>query len=213
MASANHRVRWLHKSRPEAEIPAPRPFVPDVETFLTLIGRDLKKHASKFPSWQTLFSATSLGLKEVGVEPPRNRRYLLQWIKKYREGSMGPGGDFAFVKDGEAILKVATPPASVVSDSKWVVNVPHPEAVPSEAATNLPRPKGYTVRGLKSVVGPYAVPLPGQAGSVVKATEGMWEHRRGRKVDGGERRKAEVRFKRRSAERRAEREAELASNK
>jgi hypothetical protein len=182
--------------------------VPDVPTFLTLIGRGLNKHASKFPSWESLFSLTSPELKEIGIEPPRNRRYLLQWMQRYRKGALGPGGDFQFVKDGEAILKVATPPASVVSDAKWVVNIPHGEAVEAESST-LPRPKGYIVHGLKSIAGPYATPLPGEIGAVVKVTEGMWEQRRGRKLDGGERRRAEVRFKKRSAERRAEREAEM----
>lgn len=184
--------------------------MPDVETFLTLIGRGLSKHASKFPSWQSLFSLTSLELKELGIEPPRTRRYLLQWMQRYRKGAVGPGGDFQYVKDGEAMLKVATPPAGVVSDAKWVVNVPATGETGSEAAPeSFPRPQGYVVRGLKSIAGPYARVLPGQDGAVVKVTEGMWEQRRGRKIDGGERRQAEVRFKRRSAERRAEREAEL----
>lgn len=133
-------------------------------------------------------------------------------MQRYRKGALGPGGDFEFVKDGEAILKVATPPASVVTDTKWVVNVPHgaeAEAEASSEPSTLPRPKGYTVRGSRSITGPYAQPLPEEAGAVVKVTEGMWEQRRGRKIDGGERRRAEVRFKRRSAERRAERESEM----
>ncbi|KAG5977514.1 hypothetical protein E4U55_006733 [Claviceps digitariae] len=206
--------RFLHKTRPPHAIPQPRPFVPDVSTFLTLIGRGLNRHASKFPSWESLFSLTSPGLKELGIEPPRTRRYLLQWMDRYRKGALGPGGDFEFVKDGQAILKVATPPASVVSDAKWVVNVPSgDEWLAGNATTvkSLPRPKGYVVRGLKSIAGPYATPLPAQAGAIVKITEGMWEDRLGRKLDGGERRQAEVRFKRRSMERRAEREAELAA--
>lgn len=133
-------------------------------------------------------------------------------MQRYREGAVGPGGDFQFVKDGEAILKVATPPASAISDAKWVVNLPKDEegaSTSSAMPSTLPRPKGYTVRGLKSIAGPYATPLPGEAGAVVKVTEGMWEQRQGRKIDGGERRRAEVRFKRRSQERRAEREAEV----
>ncbi|KAK2590921.1 telomere length regulation protein [Conoideocrella luteorostrata] len=203
------QTRLLHKTRPPHQIPQPRPFVPDVPTFLTLIGRGLHKHASKFPSWESLFSLTTPELKELGIEPPRNRRYLLQWMQRYRKGALGPGGDFEFVRDGKAILKVATPPASVVSDAKWVVNVPNGEEGGDAAASeSLPRPKGYIVRGLKSIAGPYATPLPEEAGAVVKVTEGMWEQRQGRKIDGGERRRAEVRFKRRSAERREEREAE-----
>lgn len=129
-------------------------------------------------------------------------------MQRYRKGALGPGGDFEFVRDGEALLKVATPPASVISDAKWVVNVPKDDGdAPNLEA--LPRPKGYTVRGLKSIAGPHATPLPQDAGAVVKVTEGLWEQRRGRKIDGGERRRSEIRFKRRSAERRAEREAAL----
>jgi hypothetical protein len=41
----------------------------------------------------------------------------------------------------------------------------------------------------------------------IKVKEGLWEERRGHKVDGGERRKAEVRFKRRSEERKKARAA------
>ncbi|GAO17025.1 uncharacterized protein UV8b_03162 [Ustilaginoidea virens] len=209
------QTRFLHRTRPPHEIPQPRPFVPDVPTFLTLIGRGLSKHASKFPSWEALFSLTSPELRELGIEPPRNRRYLLQWMQRYRKGALGPGGDFEHVRDGKAILKVATPPASAVSDAKWVVNVPEASeeggdgAAPAPASQSLVRPRGYAVRGLRSIAGPYATPLPGEAGAIVQVTEGMWEQRRGRKVDGGERRRAEIRFKRRSAERRAEREAEM----
>ncbi|CAM1508476.1 Fc.00g053240.m01.CDS01 [Cosmosporella sp. VM-42] len=203
------QIRQLHKTRPAPPIPQPRPFVPDVPTFLTLIGRGLNKYANKFPSWEALFSLTSPQLKELGIEPPRNRRYLLHWMQRYRKGALGPGGDFKYVKDGEAILKVATPPPSTISDAKWVVNVPNGEVAAEVGAKLLQRPRGYKVEGLKTISGPYATPLPGLTGAVVKVTEGMWEHKQGRKIDGGERRRAEVRFKKRSAERRAEREAEL----
>ena len=207
-------VRWLHKTRPAPTIPEPRPFVPDVQTFLTLIGRGLNKHASKFPSWESLFSLTSPQLKELGIEPPRTRRYLVQWLQRYRNGALGPGGDFRFVKDGEALLKVAKPPASVISDAKWVVNVPHDEegAPSEEAPDSLIRPNGYSVHGLRSIHGPHVRSLPGWSGVAVKVTEGMWEDKRGRKIDGGERRRAEIRFKRRSAELRAEREADILAN-
>ncbi|KAG6289024.1 hypothetical protein E4U09_005230 [Claviceps aff. purpurea] len=209
-AAQRLQIRFLHKSRPLHPIPKPCPFVPDVPTFLTLIGRGLSKHASKFSSWENLFSATSSELKEMGIEPPRARRYLLQWMNKYRIGALGPGGDFEHVEDGQALLKVATPPASVISDAKWVVNVPSdPDKV--AALKTLPRPLGYKVVGLKSIRGPYALPLPGTAGSTVKVTEGMWEDRQSEKVDGGERRRAEVRFKRRVASRKENREKALSS--
>ena len=206
------QIRQLHKTRPAPPIPKPIPFVPDVPTFLTLIGRGLNKYASKFPSWDAMFSLTSPQLKELGIEPPRNRRYLLHWMQRYRKGAFGPGGDFKYVKDGEAVLKVATPPPSVLTHTKFVVNVPHGEDAAGKPPAEMIRPNGYTVNGLKSISGPYAAPLPQLAGAVVKVTEGMWEHRQGRKIDGGERRRAEVRFKKRSAERRAEREAEIMAN-
>ncbi|EGX92514.1 IGR protein [Cordyceps militaris CM01] len=200
------QIRCLHKTRPPPTIPRPRPFVPDAETFLKLIGRGLSRHASKFPSWEALFTMTSPQLKELGVEPPRARRYLLQWMQRYRKGVVGPGGDFQFVHDGEAHLRIATPPSGAATDARWVVNVPHGE---DSAPETYPRPKGYSVRGLKTIAGSYATELPGKGGAVVKITEGMWEKKQGRKIDGGERRRAETRFKRRKLERRAEREADL----
>lgn len=129
------------------------------------------------------------------------------------------------MKNGEAVLRIATPPANTLKNTKWVVNVPHDIAPAEESATEtsskkskkpaaqneseLVRPNGYTIVGAQTIAGPYAQTLPGGSGVVVKVTEGMWEDRQGRKIDGGERRRAETRFKKRSAERRAEREAEM----
>ncbi|KFH46232.1 hypothetical protein ACRE_029320 [Hapsidospora chrysogenum ATCC 11550] len=208
LKSAVSQTRWLHRTRQQPPIPEPRPFVPDVQTFLTLIGRGLSKHASKFPTWESLFAMGGQELKQLGIEPVRQRRYLLRWMQKYRNGNLGPGGDFEFVKDGEAILRVALPPANEVRPTKWAVNVPHPDEPPAEPPKTLVRPLGYKVIGASQIAGPYARMLKGQ-GVSVKVTEGMWEDKRGRKIDGGERRRAEVRFKKRSAERRAEREAEF----
>jgi len=55
------------------------------------------------------------------------------------------------------------------------------------------------------VKGPFIQALKGTNGAaaIVRVTEGMWEDKRGHKVDGGERRRAEVRAKKRSAERKA----------
>jgi hypothetical protein len=150
-------------------------------------------------------------MKELGIEPPRRRRYLLNWLDRYRRNDLGPGGDFEFVKDGKALLKVATPPAGSTSDSKWVVNVPFEDADVAEPPTKLTRPVGYKVLGMNIISGPYVQALPNEGGSIVSAVEGMWTMQRGRKIDGGERRRAEVQFKKRSAERRAEREAEIMS--
>src|ERR1700749_4146371 len=87
--------RHLHRVLPmEGYIPSPTPFVPDVPTFLKLIGRELSKHASKIESWEELFTLNSSQLKERGIDPPRLRRYLLRWREKFRHGEYGIGGDF-----------------------------------------------------------------------------------------------------------------------
>lgn len=59
--------------------------------------------------------------------------------------------------------------------------------------------EGVRVKGAQRVVGSHVLPVKG--GAQIKAAEGLWEVRRGRKIDGGERRRAEVRSKRRAAER------------
>lgn len=181
--------------------------VPDVATFLKVIGRDMKQHVEKFPSWESLFTLTSPQLKELGIEPARARRYLIQWLHRYRNGQFGPGGDFRHVKDGQAFLKVATIPRGQKYDLKWVINVPPDTSVEELPEEERIKANGYKIRGARSISGPFAIPLKHDEGSVVTVTEGMWEHKRGRKIDGGERRRAEVRFKRRIAERKAEREA------
>lgn len=199
------QTRWTSNTTKPSPVPAPIPFVPDVETFLTLVGRGLKQHAPKFPTWEALFSLTSEQLRELGIEPPRTRRYLLRWRERFREGKFGPGGDFKYVENGVAELKILKPPADVFDRRKQVVNLPmgkKVDEVPPEEL--LVMPAGYKVKRAKSVTGPYAHPV--RDGAQVTVTEGMWEDKRGHKVDGGERRQAEVRFKRRVAERKALRE-------
>jgi hypothetical protein len=196
------QARWAHKDS-EPVIPPTLPFVPDVETFLTLIGRGLKQHAPKFPSWESLFTLSSDQLRELQIEPPRTRRYLLRWRKRYIEGKYGPGGDFKHVENGRAELKVLE--QGIFVPVRKVINVP-----PGKIATEIPekqrvRPKGYKVQGFKTIVGSYALPMK-DGGAQVTVTEGMWEDRRGHKVDGGERRRAEVRFKRGVAQRKEARE-------
>ncbi len=233
VAPRSFQSRWFHGSRPEAPVPEPIPLVPDVKTFLTVIGRDMKRFADKFPSWESLFSLTSPQLKELGFERTRDRRYLQRWLHNFRQGRFGPGGDFKYVRDGQAVLKVATAPKNQMTDWKWVVNVPAPPpAAPAstddasasatdataaaevEAGTEVDsdavatgRVQGYSVRGARAISGPYVVPAAGGNFATVKVTEGMWEHKRGRKIDGGERRQAETRFKLRVAARKAAREA------
>jgi len=198
--------RGMHKESRPPQVPAPIPLVPDVQTLLKIIGRGLSQHVTKFPTWEALFSLNSSQLKELGVEPPRTRRYLLRWLQKFRLGQFGIGGDFKHVEKGVASLRVLEVQKTPLSRRKYVVNIPlekSPDEVPEE---DLPRPAGYRVTGARTISGPFALPLKKRAGAQVTVTEGMWEDKRGRKIDGGERRQAEVRFKRRAAERRAARE-------
>ncbi|KAI1115829.1 IGR protein motif-domain-containing protein [Nemania sp. NC0429] len=195
------------------QVPSPIPLVPDVPTFLSVIGRGLKQHAPKIPDWEALFTLTSEQLRELGVEPPRARKYLLRWRQRFREGQYGVGGDLRHVEDGVAHLRILeAEPGAAGGDPtqvprKFVVNVPSADRPAEECApAELSRVLGYHVEGARTIVGPYALPLKGHEGARVTVTEGMWEDRRGYKVDGGERRRAKVRYKRRIAERREARE-------
>ena len=69
---------------------------------------------------------------------------------------------------------------------------------PGESTATLRKPAGLKLLRGHAISGSYVQPVAGTNGSVarLKVVEGMWEHRRGHKVDGGERRQAEVRFKR-----------------
>ncbi|KAL2268630.1 hypothetical protein VTJ83DRAFT_3476 [Remersonia thermophila] len=206
---AQTQTRWAHKSASSGVplVPSPIPFVPDVETFLTLIGRGLKQHASKFPTWESLFTLSSDQLRELGIEPARTRRYLLRWRENFRYGKFGPGGDFKYVENGTADLRVLEVEKSPLVKDRRVVNVPPGKKVDELSPGEMVRPKGYHVERVKAIVGPYALPK-GIQFAQVKVTEGMWEDKRGHKVDGGERRREEVRFKKRVAERKALREAQ-----
>ncbi|KAL9098907.1 MAG: hypothetical protein Q9163_005517 [Psora crenata] len=70
--------------------------------------------------------------------------------------------------------------------------------VPVPRLEDLSPVEGMRVKGPRTIVGPYIYPVKGTGGSVAKirVQEGMWEVRRGVKVDGGERRKVQVRRKR-----------------
>ena len=207
--------RYLHnRSNAVISIPPPTPFVPDPQTFLTLIGRQLSQHSAKIPTWDTLFSLSSKQLRGLGVEPARSRRYLLWWREKYRRGEYGIGGDFQNVKDGVAEVRAVEVPkkgaegknVATLSPSavkKIVVNLPPDVTMKNINASEVKAVDGLKIRGAHTIVGPYVEPLKGTDGSVarLKVQEGMWEQRRGHKVDGGERRKVNVRSKRAAKER------------
>ena len=210
------QLRHLHRRVIASDIPAPTPFVPDSKTFLSLIGRNLSRHAAKIPSWKDLFTYSSQQLREAGVEPARERRYLLWWIDRFRKGIYGIGGDLKHVVDSTAhlrLVEVPLPPdaPNAIEPStglrrvqQMVVNLP-PDTQEQEQGgmhEELRTVKGVKVRGAHSIVGPYIQPVKGTEGrvAILKPEERMWEVRRGIKVDGGERRKKMVRRQRRLEE-------------
>ncbi|KAL5122021.1 telomere length regulation protein [Pleosporales sp. CAS-2024a] len=215
-------VRHLQHSIPMRPIPKPTPFIPNLTSFLTAIGRGLSAHATKFPSWDAFFTLTSAQLKELGIEPARSRRYLLHWREKFRNGEYGIGGDCQHVSGGIAELLVVDAPvppnpalgntvsprtamATATHDPgtrKFVVNVPAGAETPHAPPATLPSVQGVRVKGPRQIVGSFVERMKGHDGkkAMIRLQEGIWEERRGHKVDGGERRKAEVRAKRRAAE-------------
>ena len=173
-----------------SKIPSPTPFVPDVPTFLKLIGRSSSQFASKLPTWETLFGSSPEHLRKIGIEPPRARRYLLRWRDKFRHGAFGPGGDLTHVSaDGEAELRIVIEP----SGKKVVLNTPVSKA-PEEVWKQQAPHEGVRVPWAK-VVWPgvvsasHAVSVKGTEGRIarIKIQEGMWEDRKGHKIGGGER--------------------------
>jgi len=200
------QARWVHGQSNVPQIPSPIPLVPDVQTFLTVIGRGLKQHVAKIPTWEALFTLTSPQLKELGIEPVRTRRYLLRWRQKFRLGQFGIGGDFKYVDNGVADLRVQEVQTDPLNLVKYVVNVPAGKSLEEVPEEERLRVRGYKVKKAHAIGGPYALQMQGRTGSRVTVTEGMWEDVRGRKIDGGERRRAEVRFKKHAAERKEARE-------
>lgn len=234
-------TRCLHRLHaPTLPIPRPTPFVPDVPTFLTLIGRNLSAQSPKIPSWDALFSLSSAQLREAGIEPPRARRYLLWWRDRFRNGIAGVGGDLREVKDGVAELRVVEVESARAMDARAtltkgagrrrvVVNVAPTVSLPIDPAAaatsaedappsrNTEVPAVYDVNDVKAIRGVKIVhgttiagtgvePVKGHQGVArLKVREGLWEQTRGHKVDGGERRRAEVRYKRAIAEKKAAR--------
>ncbi|PWY64279.1 hypothetical protein BO70DRAFT_391061 [Aspergillus heteromorphus CBS 117.55] len=220
-------LRNFHKDTRGASAPSPTPFVPDVQTFLSLIGRGMSKYASKLPSWESLFNLSSPELRELGIEPARQRRYLLRKREKFRSGLYGPGGDLETVVDGVAQLRVVEVPFEL-KHSKSEKDAPRPLTASATLSPGmrrvvvnvLPDATDFTYdpsKPLKKfahmkinhgsfIQGPFLQPIKGSNGraALIKVQEGMWEDKLGHKVDGGERRRAEVRAKKRSEERKKE---------
>lgn len=224
-SSSPHLIRSLHGRVSAKSIPNPTPFVPDPSTFLKLIGRNLSQHTAKFPTWQSLFTLDSGQLREIGLEPARSRRYFLWWRDRFRKGVFGVGGDLKHVSDGVAELRIVEVPGAEILGSglptkgsleqtqrvkRLVVNsaasAPQPTTTTGSSA-NIKPVQGMKIVGARAIVGPYIQSVKGTSGSVAKiqVQEGMWEVKRGEKVDGGERRKVQVRRKRLLEERKTSR--------
>ncbi|KAJ5766379.1 uncharacterized protein N7511_003995 [Penicillium nucicola] len=221
--TTNQFIRPFHK-KSLPTVPSPTPFVPDVPTFLTLIGREMSKQASKIPTWEDLFTYNSNQLREAGVEPARQRRYLIRKREKFRHGIYGPGGDLVQVVDGVAQLRVVQVPKKAVSgtaDGQDIEARASANMLPGMVkalvnlapdATEFVYNKDFEIKNFAqmrihhatSPKGPYLQPLKGSKGTAatISVQEGMWEDKRGHKVDGGERRRREVRNKQRLDERR-----------
>ncbi|KAL8874092.1 MAG: hypothetical protein Q9174_000528 [Haloplaca sp. 1 TL-2023] len=192
------------------QIPPPTPFVPDSKTFLALIGRGLSQHTAKLPTWESLFTLSSEQLRKVGVEPARARRYLLWWRDKFRQGRYGIGGDLRNVQDSVAHVRVVELPREPSQKSpagpdavrRVVLNLSPSHPAEDSTIRQLRPVKGLKVQGAHTIVGPFVQPVEGTGGSVatIRVQEGMWEQRRNQKIDGGERRKVQVRRKRKLEE-------------
>ncbi|KAF9932350.1 hypothetical protein FBU30_008330 [Linnemannia zychae] len=78
-------VRCLHAAAKKA-VPAPRGDIQDPATFLTKIGRNSASLADKFKSWEHLFTATSAEMKSDMALSIKQRRWILNWTEKYRQG-------------------------------------------------------------------------------------------------------------------------------
>ncbi|PGH01288.1 hypothetical protein GX51_05343 [Blastomyces parvus] len=102
------------------------------------------------------------------------------------------------------------PPISVTGTAtlspgmKWaVVNLPPGESQPKEIPQPLKKYMNVTLGRGPVLKAPYLKLVKGANGmaGVIQVQEGMWEDKQRTKVDGGERRQAEVRAKKRSEER------------
>jgi hypothetical protein len=196
------QTRSISQNLKTTRIPPKLPFCPDVKTFLTLIGRNLSKHADKIKTWRSLFNLRSEDLKKLGIEPPRTRRYLLRRLEQFRQGQYGVGGDLQHVENGAAevrVLEVLAPGAKAATATlspgmrKIVVNVASGSKVEAIPPKELVPVKGVHIKGANRVAGSNFLPLKGGGGAKIAVAEGLWEDRRGRKIDGGERRAAETR--------------------
>ncbi|KAF9294248.1 IGR protein motif-domain-containing protein [Linnemannia elongata] len=85
LAKAPIGVRGIHGAAKKA-VPAPRGDIQDPSAFLTKIGRNSASLADKFKSWEHLFTATPAEMKADMSLSVKQRRWILNWTEKYRQG-------------------------------------------------------------------------------------------------------------------------------
>jgi hypothetical protein len=116
-------------------------------------------------------------------------------------GDAGEAQEVATSQQGQYASTMHTPGLT-----KLIVNVPRGATTyvleEGMKTSDLKKPKGLRLMDGHVIAGRYVEPLKGSQGlaATIKATEGMWEDRRGHKVFGGERRRAETLHKMRVAE-------------
>ncbi|KAI8064900.1 IGR protein motif-domain-containing protein [Thamnidium elegans] len=78
-------VRYSHHAA-ETAIPSVRGNIQDVPSFMKAIGRGCDDVASKFETWEQLFTTKSRAMKtDMGINT-KQRKYILSWIERYRNG-------------------------------------------------------------------------------------------------------------------------------
>ncbi|RKP26059.1 IGR protein motif-domain-containing protein [Syncephalis pseudoplumigaleata] len=60
--------------------------ITDPKAFLSAIGRGCESLGEKFKDWNHMFTATSKEMKHELGFTPQQRRWILNWIEKYRQG-------------------------------------------------------------------------------------------------------------------------------
>jgi len=80
------KERWdaLTVPRIEPVVPEPRNGM-TLDKFLKSIGRECEQHVGKFKSWQHLFATKGKQMKGLGIGLA-DRKYILRWLEKYRQG-------------------------------------------------------------------------------------------------------------------------------
>ncbi|KAF9933057.1 hypothetical protein BGZ67_004422 [Mortierella alpina] len=79
-------ARAIHGAAAKKTVPAPRGDIQDPAAFLTKIGRNSASLAEKFKSWEHLFTASSAEMKADLGFSVNQRRWILNWTEKYRQG-------------------------------------------------------------------------------------------------------------------------------